>query len=99
MKVSDVVQHTIARRLAELFDSLLRQTIKPFEVIVLDDTSTNEIAFLCDINKSLFARRTCGLYVLTKLFGWIGKLLYCWQKHRHTIRMVFRRLVHTKRRE
>jgi glycosyltransferase involved in cell wall biosynthesis len=34
--------------LAELFESILRQTIMPFEVIVVDDTPTNEIKALCE---------------------------------------------------
>jgi len=34
--------------LAELFESILRQTIMPLEVIVVDDTPTNEIKALCE---------------------------------------------------
>ncbi|MGA3059121.1 MAG: glycosyltransferase [Candidatus Bathyarchaeia archaeon] len=35
--------------LAELFESILRQTILPLEVIVVDDTPTNEIEALCEV--------------------------------------------------
>jgi len=34
--------------LAELFESILRQTIIPIEVVVVDDTPTNEIKALCE---------------------------------------------------
>jgi cellulose synthase/poly-beta-1,6-N-acetylglucosamine synthase-like glycosyltransferase len=37
-----------SKDLAELFESILRQTILPLEVIVVDDTPTNEIKLLCE---------------------------------------------------
>jgi GT2 family glycosyltransferase len=42
--------------LAELFESILRQTIMPFEVIVVDDTPTNEIKALCEDYGGKFRR-------------------------------------------
>ena len=62
MKVSVIIPAYYRRDdLAELFDSLLRQTIKPFEVIVVDDTPTDEIAVLCDIFKVQFAKKKIRL--------------------------------------
>jgi glycosyltransferase involved in cell wall biosynthesis len=58
MKASVIIPTYYRREdLAELFDSLLRQTVKPFEVIVVDDTPTDEIAVLCDIFKVQFAKK------------------------------------------
>jgi GT2 family glycosyltransferase len=42
--------------LAELFESILRQTIIPIEVIVVDDTPTNEIKALCQDYGGKFRR-------------------------------------------
>jgi len=49
MKVSVVVPtYYRAEDLTDLFDSLLGQTVKPFEVIVVDDTADNSIKALCE---------------------------------------------------
>jgi glycosyltransferase involved in cell wall biosynthesis len=62
MKASVIIPTYYRREdLAELFDSLLRQTVKPFEVIVVDDTPTDEIAVLCDIFKVQFAKKKIRL--------------------------------------
>jgi len=62
MKVSVVIPTYYRREdLAELFDSLLKQTFKPFEVIVVDDTPTEEIAVLCDTFKGQFAKQKVHL--------------------------------------
>jgi len=55
MKVSVVIP-TYFRPddLAELFDSLLTQTIKPLEVIVIDDTPADMIEVVCEIYKVRF---------------------------------------------
>jgi glycosyltransferase involved in cell wall biosynthesis len=48
MKVSVVIPtYYRSHDLSELFDSLLKQTVKPFEVIVVDDTPLNTIKKLC----------------------------------------------------
>jgi len=55
MKVSVVVPtYHRAEDLAELFGSLLRQTVMPFEVIIVDDTPNNTISGLCEEYKTLF---------------------------------------------
>jgi GT2 family glycosyltransferase len=55
MKVSVVVP-TYCRvdDLSELFGSLLKQTVKPFEVIVVDDTPDDTISVLCETYKAVF---------------------------------------------
>jgi GT2 family glycosyltransferase len=45
-----------AADLSELLDSLLRQTVKPFEVIVVDDTPDDTISVLCETYKTSFER-------------------------------------------
>lgn len=55
MKVSVVVPtYYRADDLSELLDSLLRQTVKPFEVIIVDDTPNNTISALCEEYKTMF---------------------------------------------
>jgi glycosyltransferase involved in cell wall biosynthesis len=55
MKVSVVVPtYYRADDLSQLLDSLLRQTIKPFEVIIVDDTPSNVISALCEEYKAVF---------------------------------------------
>lgn len=55
MKVSVVVPtYYRADDLAELFKSLLRQTVKPFEVIIVDDTPNHTISVLCEEYKAMF---------------------------------------------
>lgn len=55
MKVSVVVPtYYRVDDLSELLDSLLRQTVKPFEVIVVDDTPDNTINALCEEYKTMF---------------------------------------------
>lgn len=55
MKVSVVIP-TYYRPddLSELFNSLLRQTVKPFEVIVIDDTPTDAVNIVCEKCKTKF---------------------------------------------
>lgn len=55
MNVSVVIPtHYRSKDLSELFESLLRQTVKPIEVIVVDDTPSNVIEKVCEhINASL----------------------------------------------
>jgi len=49
MKVSIVIPtYYRSKDLTELFDSLLRQSVKPFEVIVVDDTPTDAIKNVCE---------------------------------------------------
>jgi len=48
MKASIVIPtYYRPKDLAELFDSLLKQTVKPLEVIVVDDTPSNIIEEIC----------------------------------------------------
>lgn len=55
MRVSVVIPaYYRADDLAELFSSLLRQTIKPFEVVIVDDTLGDAISDLCEEYKILF---------------------------------------------
>lgn len=50
MEVSVVIPtYYRSKDLAELFDSLLGQTVKPIEVIIVDDTPTDAIQTLCGI--------------------------------------------------
>jgi len=62
MKVSVIIP-TYNRRedLAELLDSLLLQTYKPLEVIVVDDTPTNDIADMCGKFYNKFRERDVNL--------------------------------------
>jgi len=54
MKVSIVVPtYERPNDLADLFDSLLKQTVKPLEVIVVDDTTSNVIKEVCAKYRSL----------------------------------------------
>ena len=57
MKVSIVVP-TYGRPndLADLFDSLLKQTVKPLEVIVVDDTPSNVIKEVCAKYRNMFEK-------------------------------------------
>jgi len=49
MEVSVVIPtYYRSKDLSELFDSLLKQTVKPLEVIVVDDTPTNIIEKVCE---------------------------------------------------
>ena len=50
--------------LAELFDSLLAQTFKPFEVIVVDDTPTSAIENLCEKYRTKFMNKDVELIYL-----------------------------------
>jgi len=55
MKVSVVVPtYYRADDLSQLLDSLLWQTVKPFEVIIVDDTPSNVISALCEEYKAVF---------------------------------------------
>jgi GT2 family glycosyltransferase len=55
MKVSVVIPtYYRADDLSELLDGLLRQTVKPFEVIIVDDTPSNMISALCEEYKTMF---------------------------------------------
>ncbi|MEM0357294.1 MAG: glycosyltransferase family 2 protein [Candidatus Bathyarchaeia archaeon] len=57
MKVSIVIPtYYRPKDLADLFDSLLRQTVKPMEVIVVDDTPTNVIEKVCETYHDSFKR-------------------------------------------
>jgi len=50
-----------ARDLADLFESLLRQTVKPLEVIVVDDTPTDEVEKVCSAYRSRFREQGVDL--------------------------------------
>ncbi|MEM1540397.1 MAG: glycosyltransferase family 2 protein [Candidatus Bathyarchaeia archaeon] len=57
MKVSIVIPtYYRPKDLADLFDSILRQTVKPMEVIVVDDTPTDVIARVCEVYHNEFKR-------------------------------------------
>ncbi|MEM3549550.1 MAG: glycosyltransferase family 2 protein [Candidatus Bathyarchaeia archaeon] len=57
MKVSIVIPtYYRSKDLADLFESLLRQSVKPLEVIVVDDTPTNVIERLCKIYHNVFEK-------------------------------------------
>lgn len=57
MKVSVVIPtYYRPNDLADLFDSILKQTIKPLEVIVVDDTPTNVIEKVCEKYYDKFKR-------------------------------------------
>lgn len=62
LKVSVVVPtYYRPNDLSELFDSLLRQTVKPFEVIVIDDTPTDAVYIVCEKYKTKFESVGTGL--------------------------------------
>jgi len=55
MKVSVVIPtYYRADDLSELLNGLLRQTVKPFEVIIVDDTPNNSISALCEEYRTMF---------------------------------------------
>jgi glycosyltransferase involved in cell wall biosynthesis len=55
MKVSVIIPTYYRQKdLAELFGSLLIQTYKPLEIIIVDDTPTEDIKKLCDVYKGKF---------------------------------------------
>ncbi|MEM3622765.1 MAG: glycosyltransferase family 2 protein [Candidatus Bathyarchaeia archaeon] len=55
MKVSVVIPtYYRVEELSELFNSLLNETVKPFEVIVVDDTPDDTIRALCETYKAAF---------------------------------------------
>jgi glycosyltransferase involved in cell wall biosynthesis len=57
MKVSVIIPtYYRPKDLSELLDSLLRQTVKPLEVIVVDDTPSNIIEELCAKYRDKFKR-------------------------------------------
>ncbi|RLG16076.1 hypothetical protein DRN63_04625 [Nanoarchaeota archaeon] len=57
MKVSVVIPtYFRAHDLSELFDSILKQTVKPFEVIVVDDTPNDSVKKVCDKFREIFRR-------------------------------------------
>jgi len=55
MRVSVIVPtYFRAHDLSELLDSILRQTVKPFEVIVVDDTPNDSVKEVCDKFREIF---------------------------------------------
>jgi len=58
MRVSVVIPtYFRAHDLSELFDSILKQTIKPFEVIVVDDNTPNDsVKKVCDKFREIFRK-------------------------------------------
>lgn len=55
MKVSIIVPtYHRAHDLSELLDSILKQTVRPYEVIVVDDTPNDTIETLCEEYEALF---------------------------------------------
>ncbi len=63
MKVSVVVPtYYRPKDLADLFDSILRQSVKPMEVIVVDDTPTNVIERICEEYHNMFKRNNIKLF-------------------------------------
>jgi len=50
-----------ARDLSELLDSILKQTIKPLEVIIVDDTPSNDIKIVCEEKKEKFEKKGVDL--------------------------------------
>ncbi|MEZ0345679.1 MAG: glycosyltransferase family 2 protein [Infirmifilum sp.] len=65
MKVSIVVPtFNRIKDLAELFDSILNQTILPVEVILVDDTPSDEVKLLCEGRKSDFLAKGIKLLYL-----------------------------------
>jgi GT2 family glycosyltransferase len=62
MRVSVVIPtYYRADDLSELLDSILTQTVKPFEVIVVDDTPNDAISALCEKYQVLFGNIPGGL--------------------------------------
>lgn len=62
MKVSVVIPtYYRSKDLSELFDSLLNQTIKPLEVIVIDDAPTDVIKEVCETNINRFRKFNINL--------------------------------------
>jgi len=50
--------------LSEMFDSILRQTINPLEIIIVDDTPNEEIKSLCEEYKAKFEKmKTSLIYI------------------------------------
>jgi len=63
VKVSVVIPtYYRPKDLADLFDSLLRQTVKPMEVIVVDDTPVNVIERLCEKYYDKFKKLNIELF-------------------------------------
>jgi glycosyltransferase involved in cell wall biosynthesis len=55
MRISVIIPTYFRKKdLAELFECLLAQTYKPFEVIVVDDTPNNDIRHLCEEYRTKF---------------------------------------------
>jgi glycosyltransferase involved in cell wall biosynthesis len=55
MRISVIIPTYFRKKdLAELFECLLAQTYKPFEVIVVDDTPNDDIRHLCEEYRTKF---------------------------------------------
>jgi 4,4'-diaponeurosporenoate glycosyltransferase len=62
-----------SRRILHLLDSLAGQTLSPLEVIVVDDSSTDDTA-------AIAAQKGCRIVKAGELpEGWVGKSWACWQ--------------------
>jgi glycosyltransferase involved in cell wall biosynthesis len=65
MKVSVIIPtYYRPKDLSELFESLLKQTVKPLEVIVVDDTPSNIIEELCAKHRDKFRSLILNLFML-----------------------------------
>ena len=62
MKVSVVIPtYFRAHDLSELLDSILKQTVKPLEVIIVDDTPNDSIRMLCQEYEKAFSKLNISL--------------------------------------
>jgi glycosyltransferase involved in cell wall biosynthesis len=62
MKVSVIIPtYYRPKDLSELFESLLKQTVKPLEVIVVDDTPSNIIEEVCENFQNMFEKLSIKL--------------------------------------